>query len=78
MAEIAFIQGVGWGFFLVLVLVLVLVWLLSRRIRRWFGRSLKARQDLARAMADIADRLERIEDKLEKKSNAAGTNGIGH
>jgi membrane protein implicated in regulation of membrane protease activity len=55
---------------LVPILVLVLVWLLSRRIRRWFGRSLKARQDLARATADVAEKLERIESKLEEQSKA--------
>jgi membrane protein implicated in regulation of membrane protease activity len=57
-------------FFALLILVLVLVWLVSRRIRRWFGRSLKAQQDLARATADVAERLERIESKLEEQSKA--------
>ncbi len=79
MGEIAFVvgqsatagsRGINLVFFVVLILVLVFVWLMSRRIRRWFGRSLKARQDLARATADVAERLERIESKLEEQSKA--------
>lgn len=57
----------------VLIPVLVFIWLLSRLIRRigrWFGRSLKARQDLARATADVAERLERIGSKLEEQGKA--------
>ena len=74
MAELAFVMGQGGtavrhglsvGFVVMLLLILFFVWDLSRRIRRWFGRSLKARQDLARATADVAERLERIEGKLE-------------
>ena len=51
--------------FLVMIGVLVIVWLLVRRIARWFHRSLKARQDLARSVADVSDRLEKLESKLE-------------
>ena len=45
--------------------LLLVVWLVSWRIRRWFGRSLKAQQDLARSVADVSERLEKIESKLE-------------
>jgi len=62
--------GIGFVFFAVLMLPLVFVWDISRRIRRWAGRSLKAQQDLARATADVAERLERIESKLEEQSKA--------
>ena len=72
MGEMAFVLGQGaqrsaLGLVLpiVLIAVLVLVWLLARRIRRWFGRSLKAQEDLARSVADVSDRLERIEAKLQ-------------
>ena len=77
MGEIGFVVGqsvtgrftvMGLVFFVALTLVLVFVWDLIRRIRRWFGRSLKARQDLARATADVAERLERIENKLEEQT----------
>ena len=61
------------GFFVVLIAVLVLVWLLSRRIGRWFGRSLKARQDLARSVADVGEKLERIEKKLDAQSKVSTT-----
>ena len=64
------VTGIGVVFFVVVILVCALVWDLSRRIRRWFGRSLKAKQDLARATADMADRLERIESKLEEEGKA--------
>ena len=74
MGEIAFVVaqsgphaargGISLVFWAVLILVLVFVWDLSRRIRRWFGRSLKARQDLARSVADLVDRMERLEEKL--------------
>ncbi len=72
MGEIAIaaatVNAIGLVLPLVLIVVLVFVWLLSRRIRRWFGRSLKAKQDLARAAADVAERLERVEDKLDNQS----------
>ena len=74
MGEIAFVVVPGTPVALpccvAAILAVVIVWLLSRRIRRWFGRSLKARQDLARATADMADRLERIERKLEERTKA--------
>jgi len=76
MGEIALVVAqakarvIGVVFPVMLLLVLVFVWDLSRRIRRWFGRSLKAQQDLARATADMADRLERIESKLEEEGKA--------
>ena len=80
MGEIAFVvaqsdrvartRAIGLSFFLVLIVVLVFVWLLSRRIRRWFGRSLKARQDLARSVADVGEKLERIEKKLDAQGEA--------
>jgi len=50
----------------VLVLVCLLVWLIARRIRRWAHRSLKAREDLARGIADVAERLEKIEQDIKK------------
>ena len=53
---------------IVLVLLLLLVWSVSRRIRRHFQRSLKARQDQARGVSDLSDRLDRIETKLEEKA----------
>ena len=71
MGEMAFVlgQGVQRGFGLalpiVLIAVLVFVWLLARRIRRWFGRSLKAREDLVRSVGDVSERLERLEAKLQ-------------
>lgn len=58
-------MAVGLGGVLYVVLVCLLVWLVSWRIRRYFGRQLKARQDLARSVSDVADRLEHIERKLE-------------
>jgi len=75
MGEITFVvaqisTAAALGPYVVLILVCLLVWLPSRRIRRWFGRSLKAQQDLARATADVAERLERIESKLEEQSKA--------
>ena len=53
---------------LALILLLVVLWSVVRRIRRYFQRSLKARRDLARSVSDLADRLERIETKLEEKA----------
>ena len=47
-----------------LVLTVLLAWLILRRIRLWMDKSVKARQDLARGVADIAERLERLEAKL--------------
>ncbi len=61
---------VGIAFPVVSILVIVLAYLLIRRIQRWFGRSLKAQQDLARAAADLADRVERIEARLEEQGKA--------
>ncbi len=78
MGEMAFVVAqsgshfsvIGLVFLVGLLVVLYFVWDMSRRIRGWFGRSLKARQDLARATVDIAERLERIESKLEDQSKA--------
>jgi len=56
-------------FFFVFLLVVV------RAIQRWFGRSLKAQQDLARAAADMAERLERIEKKLDQQDKGEGRSG---
>ncbi len=53
----------------ILLMVFVLIWLIARRIARWMNRSIKARQDLARGIADLADKLERIEGKLEGLSH---------
>ncbi|MGO8704668.1 MAG: hypothetical protein ACLQVA_12690 [Candidatus Brocadiia bacterium] len=47
-----------------LVLTVLLAWLILRRIRLWMDKSVKARQDMARGIADIAERLERLEAKL--------------
>ena len=55
---------------LLLILFLIVVWSVVRRIRRYFKRSLKARQDLARSVSDLTGRLERIERKLEERVGA--------
>ena len=60
----------GIAFTLVSIAFLVLVWHVIHRIQRWFGRSLKAQQHLARAAADMTERLERIENKLEARDQA--------
>jgi len=50
---------------LALILLLVVLWSVVRRVRRYFQRSLKARQDLARCVSDLTHRLERLERKLD-------------
>ena len=53
---------------LALILLLVVLWSVVRRVRRYFQRFLKARQDLARCVSDLTDRLERIEARLEERT----------
>ena len=52
-----------------LVLFCLVVWLIVRCILRWAGRSLKARQDLARGVADVAQRMENLEEHIRKLAN---------
>ena len=52
----------------ILLLVVLLIWLVARRVARGISRSIKARRDLARGIADIAHKLERIESTLERLS----------
>ena len=52
-----------------LVLFCLVVWLIVRCILRWAQRSLKARQDLARGVADVAQRLENMEEDIRKLAN---------
>jgi hypothetical protein len=42
----------------------LLALLILRQVRLWIGKSIKARQDLARGVADIADRMGRLESRL--------------
>jgi hypothetical protein len=46
---------------LVGLLVFFVIWSIFHRVRGYFRRSLKAQQDLARSVSDLADRLERLE-----------------
>jgi hypothetical protein len=58
-------RGEDWAIvFIMLILVVLLPLLILRWVRRWMEKSIKARQDLARGVADIAERLERLESKL--------------
>ncbi len=52
------------GPLIILIGLILLAWLILSRIRRWIEQSIKARQDLARGVADIADRMGRLESKL--------------
>ena len=56
-------------FFVVLFCVLGIGWLAIRWAARAVGRSIKARQDLARGVADLADCLEHVEAKLDRDVN---------
>ncbi len=57
----------------ILLLVVLLIWLVARRVGRWISRSIKTRRDLARGIADVADKLEKIEGKLEGLSQEKST-----
>jgi hypothetical protein len=58
-------RGEDWAMvFVILILVVILPLLILRWVRRWMERSIKARQDLARGVADIADRMGRLESKI--------------
>ena len=62
-----------------LALTVLLAWLILRRIRLWMDKSVKARQDMARGIADIAERLERLEAKLgESQARSADANRRTH
>jgi len=60
-------RGTDWC----LVVIILILWVLCpflviRQIARWIKQSIKARQDLARGVADIADRMGRLESKVEE------------
>ena len=63
MENVRDVVGISLGL-IPLVLTVLLAWLILRRIRLWMDKSVKARQDMARGIADIAERLERLESKL--------------
>ena len=62
------IAATGFGIvtLILLLLVCLFVWLIARKIARWIDRSIKPRQDLARSVADVGEKLERIENRLER------------
>ena len=61
--------GFGIGFVYVIG-VLGLVYMVTRRWSRSVNRAIKAHQDLARGVADLADRMERLEKKLGEHEQA--------
>jgi len=58
------------GFFVLLVGASVLTLLVSRRTSRSAERAIKAQQDLARGVADVADQMERLDKKLGRQEQA--------
>ena len=58
------------GFVVYVIGVLGLVYMVTRRWSRSVNRAIKAHQDLARGVADLANRIERLEKKLGQHEQA--------
>ena len=52
---------------LLLIMVVFVIYRLLRWIRNAVDRSIKAKKDLARSVADVSEKLERIEQKVKSQ-----------